>query len=31
MSGKPLYPYGKPVISGLLKSQAEDFKVSENL
>lgn len=31
MSGKYLNPYGKPVISGLLKSQAEDFKVSENL
>jgi len=31
MSGKLQYPYGKPVISGLLKSQVEDFKVSENL
>ncbi len=26
-----LYPYGKPVISGLLKSLPEDFKVTENL
>jgi len=31
MSGKPLYPYGMPVISGSLKSHAEDFKVTENL
>jgi len=31
MPGKPLYPYGKPVISGLLKSAPEDFKVTENL
>ncbi len=31
MAGKPLYPYGKPVISGLFKSRAEDFIVSENL
>ena len=26
----PIYPYGKPVISGLLKSAPEDFKVTEN-
>ena len=26
-----LYPYGKPVISGLFKSLPEDFKVTENL
>lgn len=26
-----LYPYGKPVISGLLKSLPEDFKVTETL
>ena len=31
MTEKLLYPYGEPVISGLLKSQAEDFKVTENL
>ena len=31
MPGKTLYPYGKPVISGLLKSAPEDFKVTENL
>jgi len=31
MPGIPLYPYGKPVISGLLKSAPEDFKVTENL
>ncbi len=31
MSSKSLYPYGRPVISGLIKSQAEDFKVDENL
>jgi len=31
MSVKLLYPYGKPTISGLVKSQAEDFKVSEIL
>jgi tRNA pseudouridine13 synthase len=31
MSGELLYPYGKPVISGLIKSQAEDFRVSEIL
>lgn len=31
MPGNSPYPYGEPAISGLLKSQAEDFKVSENL
>ena len=31
MPEKPLYPYGKPAISGLLKSLPEDFKVTENL
>jgi len=31
MTGKFLYPYGEPIISGLLKSQAEDFKVTEKL
>lgn len=31
MPGKLLFPYGEPAINGLLKSRAEDFKVSENL
>lgn len=31
MSGKLLYPYGRPTISGLFKSQATDFIVTENL
>jgi tRNA pseudouridine13 synthase len=31
MSAKFPYPYGEPVINGLLKSRAEDFVVTENL
>jgi len=31
MSGKLRYPYGKPTIGGLVKSRAEDFRVSEIL
>jgi len=31
MSGNKHYPYGKPVISGLVKSQVDDFVVTENL
>jgi tRNA pseudouridine13 synthase len=31
MSAKCLYPYGKPDVSGLLKSSPEDFIVTENL
>ena len=31
MSGLLLYPYGKPAITGMLKTQVEDFKVTENL
>jgi tRNA pseudouridine13 synthase len=31
MPEKPVYPYGKPAISGLLKYQPDEFKVTENL